>query len=458
MKKKTNLQKRKEIYNKVLKKITPSKKDLEEEKEIFKEIKEKIENAKGSHSHVEWCGSSARGTHLKGDRDLDLFVMFDEKMKTKELESEGLRIGKMVFRGHKWEKAYSQHPYIRGVIKGFEVEIVPSYIVKDASKRKSAVDRTPFHNKYLLKKLTKKQKQDVRLLKQFLKGINAYGADLKNRSLPGYGVELLILKFGNFEKTLKSISKWGEETKIKFNSKKTTTTLEGTLIIVDPVDHNRNVASAVSEEQYQRIIFASNEFLRNPKIKFFFRKEKKPLKKTEVKKLFKQKEVILIKSSFPKKELEDIVWGQIRRLVKKITNHLNKNDFEVTNEKIYSEGNDLYFFFELSSTNIQKSKKLIGPKVIDEENTKKFLSNKKNIISGPRIEDSRIVLEVPRKYTNAIKLIKDFIKENKKIERKAVKSILKKSKILEEEDILDNYKGELKVVLSDYLRGKEIFE
>ena len=72
----TPLQQRKQIYLKVLNKITPTKQDLNEELELFKQIEKKILATEGSHSHLEWCGSSARNTHLKGDRDLDLFVMF----------------------------------------------------------------------------------------------------------------------------------------------------------------------------------------------------------------------------------------------------------------------------------------------------------------------------------------------------------------------------------------------
>jgi tRNA nucleotidyltransferase (CCA-adding enzyme) len=160
------------LYTKVLEKITPSKQELLAEKKLVEIIKRKVSKIEGKHSHIEWCGSSARGTHLHGDRDIDLFLMFDKKLSSKELESEGLRVAKEVFNGHKWETAYSQHPYIRGEINGFEVEIVPSYIVKSGEEKQSAVDRTPFHNKYLLKNMKITQRKDARLLKQFLKGIN----------------------------------------------------------------------------------------------------------------------------------------------------------------------------------------------------------------------------------------------------------------------------------------------
>jgi tRNA nucleotidyltransferase (CCA-adding enzyme) len=450
--------KKKSIYSQVLEKITPTKEDLREEKKLFEKIKLEIEELEGNHSHLEWCGSSARGTHLKGDRDLDLFVMFDEKMSEDELEKEGLRIGESVFDGHKWEKAYSQHPYIRGVIHGFDVEIVPGYIVKSGAEKKSAVDRTPFHNKYLLRRLSAKQKQEVRLLKQFLKGIRAYGADLKNCSLPGYGVELLVLEYGNFEKVLKGIGKWKLGKHIKLNNKKGAKSFDDPLVLIDPVDPNRNVAAALSPEQFERMVFASKLFLKKPSKKFFFSKEKKLWTKNRVKKMFKKKELIAVRATFPQKVLADIVWGQLRRFLRKLATQLKENDFTVLRENLWSDEKDIYYIFELESLELQKAKKVIGPKVSDEENVERFLANKKKLLSGPRIEKGRVVVEIERKEVRAEKVLTKFLKSTRKEERNAIKTSLKKAKVLSEKDLLKVYKGDFAEYFSNYLEGKELFE
>ncbi|MDD3083628.1 MAG: CCA tRNA nucleotidyltransferase [Candidatus ainarchaeum sp.] len=451
-----NKKERIKLYNKVLKKIIPTKKELIEEQKIFEEINQKIKKINGKHSHLEWCGSSARNTHLKNDRDLDLFIMFDKELTDKELEKEGLRIGKNVFRGYKWEKAYSQHPYIRGIIKGFDIEIVPGYIVKSGSEKKSSVDRTPFHNKYLLKRLSEKQKNDIRLLKQFFKGIDAYGADLKNCSLPGYGIELLILYYKNFENALKEISKWKKIKIIKFNKEEEF--FENPLVIIDPVDPKRNVASALTEEQFNKIILASKLFLKNPSIKFFFKQKNKKWNKKKVEKMLNKKELIAIKTEFPKKDLPDLIWGQLRRMLKKISNDLEENDFIVLRKKVWSNEKDVWFIFELETLKLQKAKKIIGPKVIDEENVKKFLEKKRKILSGPRIEQERVILEIEREKINASEILKDFLKKCEKQEKKAMKIILKKSKIIFEKEILKEYKGEFAEFFTKYLEGKEIFQ
>jgi len=451
------------IYSQVLKKITPSKKELAEEKKLFDEIKTKVMNLEGKHSHLEWCGSSALGTHLRGDRDLDLFVMFDKKLSDKELEKEGLRIGKSVFRGHKWEKAYSQHPYIRGNIRGFDVEIVPGFIVTSGGERKSAVDRTPFHNKFMLQKLNDKKRNEIRLLKQFMKGIKAYGADLKNRSLPGYGFELLIINYGSFEKTLKAITKWKPGEVIGFNKTKKEKTeanekFDSALIIIDPVDDSRNVASALSFKQFERIIFAATLFLKHPSKKFFFGKKQKAWPKNKVKTMLAKKELIAIKAKFPKTVLSDIFWGQLRKYERKVATWLEENDFVVTRSSNWSNEEDIIFMFELDSLNLQKSKKIVGPLASDEENVKKFLEKKRHILSGPRVENGRIVLEIERTETSAKKVLENYLKKSKKDEKLGLRASLKSAKVMVEREMLSEYKGEFAEHFTLYLEGKEIFE
>jgi tRNA nucleotidyltransferase (CCA-adding enzyme) len=451
------------LYKKVLKKITPSKKEVLAEKALVEQIRKKLQKLEGKHSHLEWCGSSARGTHLRGDRDLDLFIMFDKELPAEQLENEGIRLAKTIFYGHKWEKAYSQHPYIRGEIKGFEVEIVPSYIVASGAEKQSAVDRTPFHNKYLLERFSEEQKSEARLLKQFLKGINAYGADLKNCSLPGYGAELLIATYKTFENTIKAIAKMKPGEVIDFGTgveraKKLFSDSHYPLIIIDPVDPNRNVASALSLEQFERMILAANLFLQKPSEKFFFPKKAKKWAKKKVLEMFSKKELLAISADFPKNVLSDLVWGQLRRYLKKVQTHLQENDFEVKQTGLWSDEKKVIFLFELESLNLQKAKKIIGPKASDTENTKRFLEKKRTILSGPRIEGERVVIEIEREEVSAHRLLEGFVKKCSIDEKDAMKICLKKAKILSEKNILRVYKKGFAEYLTQYLEGKEAFE
>ena len=49
-----------------------------------------------------------------------------------------------------FEERYAEHPYVNAIFDGFEVDLVPAFGVESAASIKSAVDRTPFHNNYIL--------------------------------------------------------------------------------------------------------------------------------------------------------------------------------------------------------------------------------------------------------------------------------------------------------------------
>jgi len=454
------------LLNRVLKKITPGTKENNAQNLLAERIIRQISEAEGRHVDVLLCGSNARNTHLKGDHDLDIFVLFPEKLDREEFEHEGLRIGKKVFRGKQWEKAYSEHPYIRGVIDGFDVEIVPSYKVEKGELLQSSVDRSVFHQRYLQKKLGAKKRQEIRLLKQFLKGIKAYGADIKASSVPGYALELLVLEYGSFLKALKNMSKWKQGTVIDLEKllgkKKALEKFRGApLIIIDPVDRNRNVAAALSLNQFSRIIAASKAFLKKPDMKYFFPRREKPWKIARLKKMLGKKELVAVKIGYPKGALSDIVWGQIQRLARKLKKQLKREEFEVLrNEAWTDEEKDIVLVFEVESLELQKAAVKRGPFVTDEKNSRAFLEKHTRLISGPRVEKGKWVIEVPRKYTRIEKLLQDFLKKEKHVEKAPLKRALNKTcRILQEKQIMELYKKnkEFAGFLSGYLKGEEEF-
>lgn len=454
------------LLKKVLQQITPTADEKKGEKQLAEQIIKQIKQMEGKHIDVMLCGSIARDTHLRGDNDLDIFVLFPEKMERKEFEKEGLRIGKNVFRGMQWEKAFSEHPYIRGVIEGFDVEIVPSYKVSKAELLISAVDRSPFHNEFLKKRLNEKQRQEIRLLRQFLKGIKAYGADIKASSVPGYVVELLVLHYGTFLDTINGISKWAQgqaidlekywpeqEAKKKFAG--------APLIVVDPVDRNRNVAAALSLNQFSRIVAAARAFLQNPSEAFFFGKKEKPWRVTKLRQMLQKKELVAAKLGYPKGALPDIVWGQIQRLARKVETQLALNEFKVIRSEAWTdEKKAIVMVFEVESRTLQRSHVLIGPFVTDEQNSKAFLQAHKKMIAGPRIEHGRWIIEEQRKYPHIEQFLQIFLKKEKAVEKTILrKAINKECRILEEKNLIELFKQNklFAEFLTTYLKGEEEF-
>ncbi len=454
------------LLKNVLQVVNPTADEKKREKQLAERLIRQIKQMEGKHIDVMLCGSIARDTHLRGDNDLDIFVLFPEKMERKEFEKEGLRIGKNIFRGMQWEKAFSEHPYIRGVIQGFDVEIVPSYKVSKAELLISAVDRSPFHNEFLKKRLNEKHRQEIRLLRQFLKGIKAYGADIKASSVPGYVVELLVLHYGSFLDTIKRISKWGQGQVIDLEKywpeQEARKKFAGApLIIVDPVDRNRNVAAALSLNQFSRIVAAARAFLQNPSEAFFFGKKERPWSVTKLRQMLQKKELVAVKLGYPKGALPDIVWGQIQRLARKLETQLALNEFKVIRSEAWTdERKTIVMVFEVESRVLQRSHVKQGPFVTDEQNSKAFLQAHKKIIAGPRIEHGRWIIEEQRKYPQIEQFLHLFLKKEKRVEKKILrKAINKECRILEEKNLIELFKQNklFAEFLTTYLKGEEEF-
>ena len=91
----------------------------------------------------------------------------------------------------KFHEKYAEHPYINAYIDGVDVDLVPCYKVDSATTIQSAVDRTPFHTRYITDRINGLI-DDVLLLKQFTKAGGIYGSDQMTEGFSGYLCELLL--------------------------------------------------------------------------------------------------------------------------------------------------------------------------------------------------------------------------------------------------------------------------
>ena len=104
----------------------------------------------------------------------------------------------------------------------------------------SAVDRTPFHTRYVKEHLKEDQKNDVRLLKQFMKGIGTYGAEARTRGFSGYLLELLVLRYGTFKDVISAMAGWTNGTVLSLE-RAGAKRFNDPLVFFDPVDPSRNI-------------------------------------------------------------------------------------------------------------------------------------------------------------------------------------------------------------------------
>ncbi|MDG6222838.1 MAG: CCA tRNA nucleotidyltransferase [Candidatus Bathyarchaeota archaeon] len=412
-----------EIRWEVLKLVNPSESDQKKIQAIAESLTKKVENAaknKGVDIEVRIEGSVAKNTWLKDCPEIDVFMQVAETVPLEDFGTVLLDVAKEATKDFVQIERYAQHPYIEAVTDdGVYLNVVPCYKVKQGNLI-SATDRTPFHTDYVKAHLTKKMSEEIRLLKRFMKGINVYGAEIKVGGFSGYLCELLVLNFGSFIEVLRAATDWKEKTVI--DNEKQYKQLKALkekfvepLVVVDPVDKQRNVAAAVRPEKLDEFIAASREFLKKPDIKFFYPPKTKALTQTELLESIRNRGSSLVFIKFKGKiPVPDVLWGQLYKRQKAIRKIITQNDFEVLRDAIWSDEKSLnVFVFELQNRLIPNMKAQLGPPLNRKNESEKFL--RKHLgsdltVSGPRTEDSRWIVDVKRNYTDVIDLLNDKLR------------------------------------------------
>ena len=381
----------------------------EEDKALAAMVRELLAKVEGTLKARGWdakpfvSGSVAKGTHLTG-ADVDLFVAFPPDLPREDLETRGLALGELLERGL---HMYAEHPYTRGFYKGIQVEIVPCYRITDASQRMSAVDRTPLHVDYVLGHLNGGQADEVRVLKAWSEGVGIYGAEAKIGGFSGYLCELLAIKYGTFRKVLEASLSWrrGEAITLDHPGSRA---FEEPLVVVDPVDPNRNVASAVRLEQMATFVHAAREYLRSPSERFFFPRPSKPLSLTKLRALAKKRGGELLAISIRVPEVtEDVLYPQLRKAHRAFQELFARRDFVVMDSRFDVAGKEAVFLFEFAVGSLPRVERHEGPPVWV-RNAKDFLekwAGNPKTIAGPFLFGDRWTVDVVREATDAAALV-----------------------------------------------------
>ncbi|MEM3823737.1 MAG: CCA tRNA nucleotidyltransferase, partial [Candidatus Bathyarchaeia archaeon] len=403
----------------VLEKVTPKKAQRIKVEALAKKLEGKVaETAKafGVEAKVRLEGSVAKDTWLSEDPEIDIFMRVPTTVPRKSLGDICLQIARKATEGSRQIERFAEHPYLEAFVEGVRVNIVPCYDAK-RGEWLSATDRTPYHTDYVKKNLNVQMRGEVRLLKKFMKGIGVYGAEIKIGGFSGYLCELLILNFKSFLETLEAFAKHKKRIIIdignqyKGRENELQLLFQEPLLIVDPVDKGRNVASAVQPQKLYTFIAAARAFLKNPNLDFFYPPKTKALTLKELKKELAKHGSTLIFLTFPKVEaVPDVLWGQLYKSQRSLHKLLEVNDFTILRDMPWSDEKSInMFIFEIEKRFLSPVKKHLGPPLDKEGECEKFLKkhlNNPNTISGPYIEDGRWVAHIKRKYTDAVALLK----------------------------------------------------
>ncbi|MDR2624630.1 MAG: CCA tRNA nucleotidyltransferase [Methanobrevibacter sp.] len=408
-------------YEDILKRIKPN----QNEKNRIKAIVDKIikiigEKAieEGYEVEVQLTGSIAKNTWLSGSADIDIFITFPVELEVDELKERGLKLAyycNEVLNGMATEK-YASHPYLNVHIDGYSVDIVPAYKIENTSQMKSAVDRTTLHTKYIVKHLENHQKDEVLLLKKFMKEIKVYGSEFKTGGFAGYLCELLILNYGSFENTLKEASNWMEKVIIDLENHDTANLFKDNLIVVDPTDKNRNVAASLTEEKLTEFIFASKNYIKNPKEAYFSPFERKYSDQTshfkgleDILNQFKDRQTKVIFISFKVPEISiDNIYPQLKKTSISLKEKLEELGFTIVKYSYFSEKGMAILTLEFDTWTLGKYEKNVGPKIWYKKASEQFVSVHENVF----LEDGFLIEKRERRFKTPETFIHHVFKEN----------------------------------------------
>ena len=290
------------IRSRILDQIRPTKLEIDESFRVYAKIKESIQRVakdrKLDLAFIELEGSSGRKqTQLRSWRELDIFIGLSPSIlpKSIELEKPKKHLVRKLFKKLVKEVAivaaqqvgaqtaniaYAEHPYVSINLDKYLVDVVfcfdltPEYVMENGPI--TAVDRTPHHSRFVDANLTQQQRDDVRIFKAFCHSIFVYGdsSPVGRSGFTGFSTEMFIYHSKNIDSAfdflsqspticMDSFGRSSQELKKDFP--------KDFLIITDPTDANRNIASSISQRAYRFAQHNAQQLHKQPSSTFFQR-------------------------------------------------------------------------------------------------------------------------------------------------------------------------------------------
>ena len=480
-------------YESILEKLRPGQEEIDAVRETTEKVIDFINETckeEGIDAKAYIVGSVAKKTWLSGKSDIDIFITFPYEEEMDYLKEKGLYLAYKAndhFNGDASEH-YASHPYLTCDIDGLEIDIVPCYDLSGEKPIKSAVDRTILHTEYIKANLKEEQEDEVLLLKKFMDAVGTYGSEFKTGGFAGYLCELLILKYGTFEETLRAAQNWKFNTVIDLENYGTEEEFKtDPLACIDPTDENRNVGAALRIERYVDFIVASRNFLEilddndlneeekeeklieffNPLHKELFEKSNDEVANYIIES-FKDRETQTLVIKFPIPEMSaDALHPQLLKTIKSICEKIDNEEFSVFKYAYWTD-EEKYVIFTIELNVFKQGKYYIhkGPKVWPKKACDNFKEKWQDALYPL---DDFMVLTRERPFKTAKEFIIDMLEENIHIIKvgKSIKDALCNDYILIEIDEflndLDNQfnyetsKNTGKDLAKDYLNSLDDF-
>src|SRR3989338_5174000 len=364
----------------VLSKIKPNKQELLQFKKtstaFLKTLNSKLKDAKAILG-----GSGAKGTWLSGNFDIDIFVLFDYKkysQKTDELSNVLEPILKKAFPSTTLNRLHGSRDYFQMKYQNLSFEIVPILKISKADQAINITDVSPLHSQWV-NKHSAKVKDDIMLTKKLCKASQKW-------------------KIKEVIDAAKYYPK--KDALFHLNQSK----LNSPLIVIDPVDKNRNAAAALSIEKLSLFQQKAKEYLLKPSASFFEKKVFDPSK-------IKAAAVVAITIE-PLKGKEDVVGTKLLKVFQFLQKELEPFSIK---ESHWEWEEEAVLYFALNKKELPTIEIRSGPPIKLTEHVKVF----KQRHSDNYMENSRIFARVKVPHPK----VEDFVKNS--LQDKYVKKRIK---------------------------------
>ncbi|MBI2661706.1 nucleotidyltransferase domain-containing protein [Candidatus Woesearchaeota archaeon] len=406
----------KQILNEALKDIQP---DKGYEKEIFRRLNELIRKINQNQSGIRAIlgGSGAKGTWLR-TFDADIFALFDYGKyngKSDRLSDILEKILKRKFKN--LIRIHGSRDYFQLRQGTFTFEIVPILKIRKASQAKNITDVSPLHSQWARKH--RKLANDMKLTKQFCKAQRIYGAESYINGFSGYVCEILTAHYGSFMNLVKNAAKWQDRAVVdaaKYYKGKdvfreiNTSKLVSPLIVIDPVQKDRNASAALSREKYDKLKHSCSEFLKSPSKRFF---EEGDMGKSFLGSKSGSRSLFAAKAK-PLAGKIDVVGGKLLKIYEFMRSELARHGFKLIKSGWeWDRKNDALFYLLLEKKPLPKNVEIAGPPLDMKEHVANFKKAHKN--NYPK--SGKIFALVPRKFTRPEDLIRALMRDKSVRER-----------------------------------------
>ncbi len=418
-------------FKEVVERIKPSREEEKRVSSVTRELVKKLSRVKDVKVIV--GGSDAKGTVIKSKprRDIDVFVAFDyKKYSDRTTEISDVLAAHLKKLRIPFKRVHGSRDYFHFTDKKNNMffEIVPILHIKKASDSLNITDISPLHVTYVKKNLKRKNvADDIRLAKAFCYAHNIYGAESHVRAFSGYALEILVIHYGGFMNFLKAAAKWKKQIhkgKLLIDPEKlynnkdaiifhlNESKLIGPLVLIDPVQKERNVTAAMDEGKFSAFIDLCQKFVKNPSLKFF---EKKEIKADQLRKTLKKKEDLITLHLDLGKGKEDIIGSRMRKLFDFLSTAAEREGFSLRRKiwTFYPERNVSHFYFIVENPTLGAYMEKQGPPIKMEKAVQGFKKKWRSTYT----KKGRLYTKVKRSFTKFDLFLKNSFEEKVKSEK-----------------------------------------